>query len=750
MHWTFSHRWSLLLGPAVIAVAGCGGHVSAFGPASANLSVHADSTHLDTNGSTHLTATLASGDPASVQWKLTGGDPSAGAGSISAEGVYTPPAYLTRDSVAVQVQATAGAAATPAAGSTASVALTVTPGFLQPLSPGNLSVGPNGSATVSGSISEVGGTGEIHFSLASDTTGTPSTYGTLSTPICIRGAVNGANPAYTVCSVTYTAPASIAEPVTVYLLGSMGSGKTVSWTRILLNAAGINSDPAMHQARQPMPVPMGSSGGSNADYDSNEGRLTDCCGGTLGALLQDASGNQYVLSNNHVFARSDQAIPGETVIQPGLIDNGCTPYGVGPGTTPVATLTGYPALSSAKTNVDAAIAHVAPGLVETKGSILELGARQQDGTLAAAPPGVSSSNGLGEQASLGMMVAKSGRTTGLTCAPVSAVDVDVLVDYFADCAETAHSMTKSFTNQIAISGTNFSDAGDSGALVVDSSNAEPVGLFFAGGTDIHGVEQAIANPAPEVLSTLDQQVSGVNGATTYSFVGGQDHAVTCLNYDTGKTAIDTGSATLSADERQKADAAMPLAQALISAATGIERVGIGQSKDRPGTATIVFYVNLPVYQAAVASGSAPIPVSIRSVMTSIVPWSALAPDGGATTFATVNPSAASFKSALAAKERIAASLLNAGSAIFGIGVGQSVDNPLDAALVLFVDRNKFEGMLPQPLELSGQRIRLILMDRLHVTRAHGRPDFVGSACPVFRHKDSGRDGFDPWRELPLR
>jgi hypothetical protein len=82
-----------------------------------------------------------------------------------------------------------------------------------------------------------------------------------------------------------------------------------------------------------------------------------------------------------------------------------------------------------------------------------------------------------------MMVAKSGRTTGLTCAAVSAISVDVTVDYFTDCAETTHSMTKTFLNQIAIAGTSFSDAGDSGALVVDSANAEPVGLFFAGGTD---------------------------------------------------------------------------------------------------------------------------------------------------------------------------------------------------------------------------------------------------------------------------
>lgn len=749
LRWTLSHRWILLLGPATIAAAGCGGHVSAFGPASENLSVHADSMRIDTNGTTRLSATLASGEPANVQWKLAGGDPSAGTGSVNADGVYTPPAYLTRDSVAVQVQATTtGAAATPANVSAASVALTVTPGFLQPLSPGNLSVGPNGSATVSGSISEVGGTGGIRFSLASDTSGTPSTEGSLSAPVCSRGAVNGANPAYTVCSVTYMAPASIAVSNTVYLLGSVGSGKAVSWTRILLNAAGVNSDPAAHQAREPVPVPMGSSAGSNADYDSSAGKLTDCCGGTLGAVLQDASGNQYVLSNNHVFARSDQGISGDMVVQPGLIDNGCTPYGVGPGTTPVATLTGYPSLNSAQTNVDAAIARVSPGLVDPKGDILELGARQQDGTLAAAPAGISSSGGKGEQATLGMMVAKSGRTTGLTCAPVSAVNVDVLVDYFTDCAETTHSMTKSFTNQIAVSGTSFSDAGDSGALVVDSSNAEPVGLFFAGGTDVHGVEQAIANPAPEVLSELDRQVSGTNGPTTYSFAGGQDHAVTCLDYDKGRLP-DASAPALPADEQEKAEAALPLAQLLVNPSAGIERAGIASSKDRPGRASLLFYVDPQVYQAVIANGGSSIPASIRSVITSVLPVSALNSEPAAVAPLSGQPNAASLSLALAAKQRLSASLLKPGSAIFGIGVGQSLDNPAEAALVVFVDRNKFDGTLPEALEASGQRVRLVLMDRLHVTRAHGTPEAGGAVCPVFRRGGSesqGREngGFDPW------
>ncbi len=70
----------------------------------------------------------------------------------------------------------------------------------------------------------------------------------------------------------------------------------------------------------------------------------------------------------------------------------------------------------------------------------------------------------------------------MTCGGVTAIVVDVAVDYFRDCAETRPYLTKTFTNQIGLAGNNFSDAGDSGALVVDAANAEPVGLYFAGGT----------------------------------------------------------------------------------------------------------------------------------------------------------------------------------------------------------------------------------------------------------------------------
>jgi hypothetical protein len=748
---------ALLSAPVAILIAGCGGRVSAIGDAAASgLTIHAAVTHLDTNRKTRLTATTADGELAEVKWSISGGDPAAGAGSISADGVYTPPSFLTRDAVTVEVSAVLAATSATAVSDTA--ALTVTPGFLQPLTPGNLSLGPGGAVTISGSTTEVGGSGGIRFALASDASGTPSAEGTLSAPHCVRGSVEGSNPAYTVCSVTYAAPATLANSGAVYVLGRVAgtdldsalsnspnsSNISRSWTRVLLNASGIASNPVGHQARLAVPVPLGSSSGSNSDYDAARGQLTDCCGGTLGALLQDASGTQYVLSNNHVFARSDQSIPGETIIQPGLIDNGCTPYGFGPGTTPVATLTGYPTLTSPATNVDAAIARVSPGLVDAKGDILELGAKQQDGTLASAPPGVSSSGGKGEKAALGMMVAKSGRTTGLTCAGVSAVSVDVVVDYFTDCAETTHALSKTFTNQIAIAGTNFSDAGDSGALVVDSTNAEPVGLFFAGGTDANGVEHAIANPIGDVLAELDALVPAAGGPTSYSMVGGPDHPVSCLSYDGAKTpeASPSPAVTLSLAERERVEAALPQAQLLLNPSNGIVRIGVASSKDQPGTGAIAFYAEATANPQTVAA----IPNSISGVATIVLPAVAASAESTANPIASQlnQPRAASLAQVLAVKQKISAIVLKANPSIFGIGVGQSLDSPGDAALVLFVDQKKFAASSAEIAQLSGgQRVRIIRMDRLHVTRSHGAPGTRTGSCSSLRPASLDIEDADP-------
>jgi hypothetical protein len=656
-----------------------------------------------------FTATLTGGGAADVAWSVSGGDATSGPGSISPTGQYTPPSYLTADRAEVMV--TASLDSSP--GVTATAVLTLTPGFLQPLTPENAALGANGTVTITGILAEAGGSAGINFALSSSTTGTSGGQGSLGATYCQRGSQT-----FTSCTVTYTAPATVSGTGATYVVATVGASSSKTTTAVLLNAAGVASNPATHQAQWTSPAPLGSSGGNNNDYDTTKSGgttyIADCCGGTLGSLIRDSGNRQYLLSNNHVLARSDHASVGDAIVQPGLIDNNCTPWGDGAGTTPVASLTGWLPLSSSQTNADAAIAQVDSGAVNPNGSILELGARQSDGTLAAAPPGISSTGGRGETASLVLTVAKSGRTTGLTCGGVSALDLDVSVDYYTDCAETKPYLTKTFTNQVAISGNQFSDAGDSGSLVVDAANAEPVGLFFAGGTDASGVSQGVASPAPDVLSELSAQVGG---GTTYTFVGGADHSVSCLSY--GDSTVASAQARVLTDaEIARSQQALAEAHFLVNPSAGILGVAVGKSSDDPGEGAVTVYVD--------ENMSPSVPATVEGVRTVVIPTTAHAMAFGsapqtpfeARSGAPALPAAA-LSAAATAKQQIARSLMRRNPAFFGVGVGQSLDNPKEAALVIYVDRKRVPAQLPRTVD--GLRTRYVVMDRLHVTRSYAAP-----------------------------
>ena len=474
---------------------------------------------------------------------------------------------------------------------------------------------------------------------------------------------------------------------------------------VLVNTAGVTSNAATHQAQLPASILLGSSGGNNADYDTRGDQIVDCCSGTLGALIEDGSRRQYLLSNNHVLARSDHASVGDTIVQPGLIDNNCSPLGDGGGVEPVASLAGWLPLNSKQTNADAAIAQVTSRAVDPGGRILEMGVKQADGTLAAAAPGISSTGGKGENAGLDLKVAKSGRTTGLTCGGISALDLDVTVDYYLDCAETRPYLTKTFTHQLGVSGNQFSDAGDSGALVVDAANGEPVGLYFAGGTDISGVSQGVANPAPDVLNELSAQ-AGAGAA--YTFVGTADHAVSCLNY--GDSTIAAGQARM-----------------LVNPSAGILGVGTGKSTDHPGEGAVILYTD---EKMAVS-----VPATVDGVRTVAIPTTAHAVAYGTAPQTPFEAGAVSLPSARlvqagAVKNQAAPGLMKQNPAFFGVGVGQSLDNPREAALVIYVDRNRLPAQMPPTVD--GLRTRYVVMERLHVTRSYAVPTASRLHCMAHR------------------
>ncbi len=701
-------------------LAGCGAVNGAVNVPSSALVVTPGASTIDTNctgcnstdtrGNTVLqfSARPLQGSPLAVTWSVAGGDPAAGPGTMDAAGHYTPPSYLTTDQALVQVTATA--AANPAL--TAKAIVMVTPGFLQPLTPENIALGPLSTVTLTGRLAQAGGHADIRFALAGSAGGSSGGSGTLSATSCQHS-----EQAFTTCSVTYTAPATVPATAATYVVAAVGRSKTEA--EVLLNTAGVNSNPIGHQAPLPTMMPLGSSGGNNHDFDARGNTIADCCSGTLGALIQDNAGRQYLLSNNHVLARSDHGAVGDVIVQPGLIDNNCTPGGDGPGTVPVAALTAWLPLKSSQTNADAAIAQVASRTLDATGNILELGARQGDGSLAAAPPGISSTGGRGEKAALQMTVAKSGRTTGLTCGAISAIDLDVSVDYFRDCAETKPYVTKVYTNQVAVTGDRFSDAGDSGALLVDTANAEPVGLFFAGGTDAAGVVHGIANPADDVLNELSAQTG--NGAG-YTFVGGADHGVSCLNYG-DSTMGAAQAASLTSAEIARGQQALFTARTLVDPSAGILGVAMGKSADHMGEAAVIVYVN--------AHMNPDVPATIDGVRTMAIAATAEQVAFGTAPLANApagmpSPVAAELKQAIDVKQQNARSLMRRNPAFFGVGVGQSLDNPREAALVIYVDRHHLPSNLAPVVD--GVRTRYVEMDRLHVTRSYATAVHASQHC----------------------
>ncbi len=723
------------MAPALLVAAGCGSGPVTADPSNGSFALSPGTGSIDTNctgcnatgaqGTSveQFGATLAGGGAAAITWSVSGGDANSGPGIITSSGQYTPPSYLTADRVEVVVRARLNSS------TSATAVLTVTPGFLQPLTPENVALGANGQVTVTGFLAEAGGEDGISFALSNSATGSTGGQGTLGSTSCQRGTQT-----FTSCAVTYSAPASVASTGATYVVATVGTSSSKTAAEVLLNTAGVSSNPATHQAQLAAPVQMGSSGGNNIDYDIQGNQIADCCGGTLGSLIQDANNHQYLLSNNHVLARSDQASVGDAITQPGLIDNNCTPNGEGAGTSLVGSLTGWLALSSSATNADAAIAQVAAGGVDPSGGILELGARQADGTLAAAPPGISSTGGKGEAASLALTVAKSGRTTGLTCAAVSAVNLDVNVDYFLDCAETKPYLTKTYTNQLAVSGNQFTDAGDSGSLVIDAGTAEPVGLFFAGGMDASGVSQGVANPVADVLSELSAHVGG---GTSYTFVGAADHAVSCLNYGDNTIAV-AQARTLSDAEIAHAQQALAQARLLVNPSAGILGVATGKSSDHPGEGAVIVYVDENMAVTA--------PAMVDGVRTVVIPTNAHAVAFGSapqtpfeTSSAPVLPVAV-LSQAVAVKQQVARNLMRENAAFFGVGVGQSLDNPKEAALAIYVDRKHVPAQLPATVD--GLRARYIVMDRLHVTRSYAAA--VQSKLHCLPHAAAGRPAsFDP-------
>ena len=226
--------------------------------------------------------------------------------------------------------------------------------------------------------------------------------------------------------------------------------------------------------------------------------------GTFGCVVRDRTDNsRLILSNNHVLANSNDANPGDAILQPGPADGGSASrdtiahlerfcpiqFSVSPPTCNIASgfasfgnflaglagsshrVQAYKAAPQAANLVDAAVARPVNDS-DILDEILEVGV--VSGTLPA---------------SLGLQVRKSGRTTAFTTGEISVLDATVNVSYGAGKVAT-------FENQLVAGA--MSQGGDSGSLIVAAAELKAVGLLFAGSD-----QSTIINPIQAVLDCLN-------------------------------------------------------------------------------------------------------------------------------------------------------------------------------------------------------------------------------------------------------
>ena len=482
-----------------------------------------------------------------------------------------------------------------------------------------------------------------------------------------------------------------AIPATVTVTAVSQADATASGSAIVTIEAQTN------QNVQAGAVKLGTSGGNASDIS---GKF--CCSGTLGSLVT-RNGTKYVLSNNHVLAKSDFATIGDAIDQPGLVDapSPC----VATGTNTVANLSEFYNLQTGSLpKVDAAIAQIVNGSVDPSGNILFLGATQTGGVpdpgAPAAGGGITPAQAVG--APHNGLVAKVGRTTGLTCASILAVNVAGSITYTQNCDGTGTSFPVSFTDLVQVTGGQFGGPGDSGSLIVTRDTADPVALLL-GGSDT----DAVGNAITDVLSFFT-----ANGGSATTIVGGSAHAVIgCTLPLVPTNAIQTLAASaLTADALKKATAVRDAHGPELMGNPAVQAVGIGASYDNPAEAAIVFFV-------AKGQPRNNLPLQVDGVRTRIVENDVFAARGlvSAAESAVLEKSAAAPQLAypISGDEVARAKVVHTAHVaellkqpgVQAVGISSSVDSPGEAALLIYFLRGAEHGAIPQVIDGLRTRVR---------------------------------------------
>jgi hypothetical protein len=216
-----------------------------------------------------------------------------------------------------------------------------------------------------------------------------------------------------------------------------------------------------------------------------------------------------------------------------------------------------------------------------------------------------------------------------------------------------------------------------------------------------------------------------------TIVGGGQHAVSCPS---GPVAAP-----------QAAQAGVSLPEEKVAAATTVKEkyvkqlmadpavigVGVGASDDASGEPAVVIFVDQNAQHA-------PIPAQLDGVRTKVIltdrfrALSATTAESNQPAQVELPIAEAEVARATVVKEKYVQQMM-ADPAIVGVGVGASVDSPGEAAMVIFVDKNK-QPSTPIPAQMDNVRTRIILTEPF---RAFGWNEPASDTCraaPVVRGK----------------
>jgi hypothetical protein len=662
----------LLFELAVLSlVVSCGGGTTGTVSPVISVRVSTSATSVAAGQQAQFTATVTGTTNTSVTWLVVGG---AADGTISASGLYTAPAVVPNPAL---VTVTATSQADPTKSGSGSITVTGT--------------SPNITVVVSPSTPTVPNFGRQQFNAAvSGTSNTAVNWSVNGTP---GGSLQFG---FISTSGLYFGPGGVPTK-------SNGSGGVSTTTltvtavsQVSASASGSTTVTLMpaNRSAQPVPVNLGTSGG-NANDSSTSGNTITCCGGTLGSLVV-RGGTQYILSNTHILARSDlsPATGGDPIIQPSLVDANCSKTQA----TTVANLSQFYNLETGPApKIDAAIAQVVSGDVSTTGAIEYLGATTDANgvPIPGAPNG-----GPGVAATINMAVAKSGRSTGLTCSTVFSTSITTSVQYQKGCG-TGTTFPVTYMNQVAVAGGSFSAEGDSGSLIVTQSTADPVALLYAGSD-----ADTVGNPVSAVLNFFK------SGANSVTFVGGAAHPVIgcTLPLKPASATLTVQASATSPEGLQNAIGVRDAYAPELLAHPEVQAVGVGGSYDNPNEPAILFFVTR-------AQPRTNIPQQVEGIRTRIIEGD-LFPSRGALTAAestTLEKSVPvpQMVYAISDSEFSRAKIVHTArveelmkqSGVQGVGIGSSVDAPGEAALVLFLIRGAPHEPIPPVIDGLRTRVR---------------------------------------------